>query len=322
MGLNIGEGKFVYSKKTLEAFDRARKTPNEFNFSVAKLSAGIDAYSGNQDGIALELVNMSPEDFGKRLLANDIPGMETQPLAEPAPVLAAQAPAEIETKEAGGNIVTRGFAAVGSAVAAAIVGRPAMAAGTDKLAEIPVLPPSTFLTQRFEVGNLDEAQRRAAEYVQRPAAPAQDIAAASDQVPAAHEAVANPELDALIEAVSGKHTVLSKSKWRKDENVILQKALIELGYLKPETGEEIANPEKLADGYFGDRTDKAVRDFQKAHGLKADGKVGNEQTWPALLEKLNEKCSAMTAPATELGQLDSPLPNLAQNSAASTQFIG
>ena len=38
----------------------------------------------------------------------------------------------------------------------------------------------------------------------------------------------------------------------------------------------------VADGSFGEKTDKAVRDFQKANGLQVDGVVGKD-TWTALL---------------------------------------
>ena len=38
----------------------------------------------------------------------------------------------------------------------------------------------------------------------------------------------------------------------------------------------------VVDGSFGEKTDKAVRDFQKANGLSVDGSVG-KATWTALL---------------------------------------
>ncbi len=38
------------------------------------------------------------------------------------------------------------------------------------------------------------------------------------------------------------------------------------------------------DGKFGDGTENAVVAFQKAHGLLADGVIGSDQTWPALIQ--------------------------------------
>jgi len=49
----------------------------------------------------------------------------------------------------------------------------------------------------------------------------------------------------------------------------LQRRLIDLGY-------------KLrVDGSFGSTTRRSVRDFQRSHGLQADGIVGNK-TWRSL----------------------------------------
>lgn len=62
--------------------------------------------------------------------------------------------------------------------------------------------------------------------------------------------------------------------FKKSEEVkALQKRLKELGYYKGSV-----------DGDYGENTEKAVREFQKANGLSADGKAG-EKT----LEKLNSK---------------------------------
>src|SRR5262245_27409538 len=50
-----------------------------------------------------------------------------------------------------------------------------------------------------------------------------------------------------------------------------------------------------SDGDFGPRTRDAVVDFQKKHGIAADGVVG-AQTWDALLAKPGEK--TITTPIT------------------------
>ena len=52
----------------------------------------------------------------------------------------------------------------------------------------------------------------------------------------------------------------------------LQHLLMERGYSLPKFG---------ADGDFGNETLKAVKAFQKSHGLKEDGIVG-QSTWAAL----------------------------------------
>jgi peptidoglycan hydrolase-like protein with peptidoglycan-binding domain len=53
----------------------------------------------------------------------------------------------------------------------------------------------------------------------------------------------------------------------------VQALLVAAGYLRRDG----------IDNHFGPVTDSAVVAFQKAHGLSPDGKVGTQQTWPALL---------------------------------------
>ena len=43
-----------------------------------------------------------------------------------------------------------------------------------------------------------------------------------------------------------------------------------------------------ADGIFGDRTETAVRAFQRDQGLEVDGIVGRSETWPALLDAVEQ----------------------------------
>ncbi|MFO1241896.1 MAG: peptidoglycan-binding domain-containing protein [Rickettsiales bacterium] len=129
MGLKIGEGSFSYSEKTLELFEKARKNPNGFNLAAAKLSAGIDAFEHDEDGVAQELVNMTPQAFGERLAANTVPGMESPnselTVASTSTSQATSSPAKVAEPE--GNIITRGLSAVGSLVFAGILGRSAEA---------------------------------------------------------------------------------------------------------------------------------------------------------------------------------------------------
>ena len=65
-----------------------------------------------------------------------------------------------------------------------------------------------------------------------------------------------------------------------DEVVQLQARLIELGYLKGK-----------ADGFFGPKTEDAVKRFQQMNGLKADGYAG-----PLTLERLYNDPAAVRAP--------------------------
>jgi len=75
-----------------------------------------------------------------------------------------------------------------------------------------------------------------------------------------------PTEDAVKEGTAFVEVTMSGDLIRK-----IQQALIDQGYLK------IAK----ATNYFGTKTDAAVRAFQKAKGLKADGKVGKD-TYSAL----------------------------------------
>ena len=66
--------------------------------------------------------------------------------------------------------------------------------------------------------------------------------------------------------------VVLKKDDRHDEVIFLQRLLLKLGLLNS------------ADGEFGNKTDAAVRQFQKKNGLSTDGVVG-QKTWDALFAK-------------------------------------
>ncbi len=82
------------------------------------------------------------------------------------------------------------------------------------------------------------------------------------------------------------------------------------------------------DGIFGSRTKAAVIEFQKAHGLVADGIVGS-QTWTTLEAQLNQKPKdkwrKMTA-AEEIDEIKSIISHrmgvVALNQVAMENFIG
>jgi len=67
---------------------------------------------------------------------------------------------------------------------------------------------------------------------------------------------------------------LIKKGMKGSDVKVIQNQLLKKGYDLGRWG---------ADGDFGDATDKAVRDFQKKHGLGVDGKVGRN-TWGKLFQ--------------------------------------
>ena len=70
-----------------------------------------------------------------------------------------------------------------------------------------------------------------------------------------------------------------------EEVKAMQQALIDLGYL-----------EGKADGIFGNKTEKAVRNFQRKNGLTADGLAG-KKTLSVLESARNGNSGAAAAPA-------------------------
>lgn len=73
-------------------------------------------------------------------------------------------------------------------------------------------------------------------------------------------------------------------------------------YLLDASGASIA-----VDGIFGPNTTAAVKSFQTAHGLTADGIVGN-QTWPKLVVTVKSGSSGPAVKAVQ-SQVDARLPN-------------
>ena len=74
---------------------------------------------------------------------------------------------------------------------------------------------------------------------------------------------------------------------RGEAVVIIQQALVELGYLLPIT---TSQGQRLPDGIFGRETARVVSQFQAANGLVADGIVGR-----FTLDKLDERILALSA---------------------------
>lgn len=80
-----------------------------------------------------------------------------------------------------------------------------------------------------------------------------------------------------------------------DAVAIVQMALVDLGFDMPKT---TGNGKKLPDGVFGAETDAALKAFQKANSLTADG-VAGKQTLSAL-EALTMELSARQSAAQAL----------------------
>jgi peptidoglycan hydrolase-like protein with peptidoglycan-binding domain len=68
-------------------------------------------------------------------------------------------------------------------------------------------------------------------------------------------------------------------KAQGDAVMLLQKILLYFGYLTCDS----------LTGYYGSKTDIAVKNFQKDRGLQSDGIV-NQETWEALIDNLPVPC--------------------------------
>jgi peptidoglycan hydrolase-like protein with peptidoglycan-binding domain len=86
------------------------------------------------------------------------------------------------------------------------------------------------------------------------------------------------EIESIEEAASSipeltRNLKLTSPYMQGDDVKTLQKRLLDLGY----------DVVEKADGIFGPKTDKGVREFQDDEGLTVDGIVG-QKTWKALWE--------------------------------------
>lgn len=305
------EETFSYSDKTLKAFELARKEPSEFNLLAAKLSAAIDAFSGDEYDAARELTKMSAADFGERLAANDIPGMKSPAAEEATPPASAVASQDAPTAEPEGNIFMNTLAAIGGAIlGTAHADTPKPGQNIVPMAGDTVDEVVTLATQDFGASNLDRARKLAAEYAKPP-----QVAAAPEPAP---EAAEPTDLDLLIEKLEKPQPMLARSKHPKEENKPLQQALAMLGELK------VGKDGKPDDGYFGKGTEAAVRRIQAEAqkddpSIAVDGIVGKD-TWGIILEKLKEKQAEQQPAIAGLGHFDSPsVPPMAQNEKAASR---
>lgn len=86
----------------------------------------------------------------------------------------------------------------------------------------------------------------------------------------------------ILQAQAEQYTTL-RPGMRGEEVAKMQQALIDLSYLKGN-----------ADGIFGNKTENAVRKFQKANGLKVDG-IAGKQTLTLLYKKQAEAAAGSSA---------------------------
>jgi peptidoglycan hydrolase-like protein with peptidoglycan-binding domain len=117
----------------------------------------------------------------------------------------------------------------------------------DKLAEEPKLEATETSTTSLPAESMSSAQQAAQNVIVEPAE-----SIASEPIPAT----------AALPSVAEK-AASAVAKVSQDRNKDIQTALKSAGFY---TG--------VIDGKMGPRTKKAVLDFQKTNGLKADGKVG------------------------------------------------
>lgn len=118
-------------------------------------------------------------------------------------------------------------------------------------------------------------------------------AISSEDLKKALEGVTSPDLSIFVDGLKEIDRMLRRGNTGEDVKK-LQTALKELGYELGTFGE---NGDGL-DGIIGPVTEKAIKDFQAAHGLLVDGIAGPETM--AALKKAGEELGQMTGDVDEL----------------------